>query len=182
MIFKANVPVGLHSSDCRDFKVLGNLECGYRYHPHSLLRVKVHSCMHLIIVLCMDTSKLVPGLVNVDFADVLAIMKKASSFLMGIGTATGKSKARDAALNAIQSLLLDIGFEQATGIVWKITGGSSLALFELSLPTSPLKVSITLIATGFNCQDESEGKGAQHGLGDASVRINRDISNANVEA
>ncbi|KAF2321622.1 hypothetical protein GH714_000684 [Hevea brasiliensis] len=55
---------------------------------------------------------------------------------MGIGTATGKSKARDAALNAIQSLLLDIGFEQATGIVWKITGGSSLALFELSLSLS----------------------------------------------
>ncbi|KAL8094877.1 hypothetical protein AgCh_036407 [Apium graveolens] len=75
----------------------------------------------------------VPGLVNVDFADVRAIMASAGSSLMGIGTATGKSRARDAALNAIQSPLLDIGIERATGIVWNITGGSDLTLFEVSL-------------------------------------------------
>ncbi|CAL5354931.1 unnamed protein product [Camellia sinensis] len=73
---------------------------------------------------------LVPGLVNVDFADVRAIMENAGSSLMGIGTATGKTRARDAALNAIQSPLLDIGIERATGIVWNITGGSDLTLFE----------------------------------------------------
>ncbi|XP_039016072.1 cell division protein FtsZ homolog 2-1, chloroplastic-like isoform X3 [Hibiscus syriacus] len=71
-----------------------------------------------------------PGLVNVDFADVRTIMANAGSSLMGIGTATGKTRARDAALNAIQSPLLDIGIERATGIVWNITGGSDLTLFE----------------------------------------------------
>ncbi|KAK6147198.1 hypothetical protein DH2020_018110 [Rehmannia glutinosa] len=74
----------------------------------------------------------IPGLVNVDFADVQAIMANAGSSLMGIGTATGKSRARDAALNAIQSPLLDIGIERATGIVWNITGGSDLTLFEVN--------------------------------------------------
>ncbi|CAL5428564.1 unnamed protein product [Camellia sinensis] len=73
---------------------------------------------------------LVPGLVNVDFADVRAIMENAGSSLMGIGTATGKTRARDAALNAIQSPLLDIGIERATRIVWNITGGSDLTLYE----------------------------------------------------
>ncbi|KAL0410107.1 UNVERIFIED_CONTAM: Cell division protein FtsZ2-2, chloroplastic [Sesamum latifolium] len=59
-------------------------------------------------------------------------MANAGSSLMGIGTATGKTRARDAALNAIQSPLLDIGIERATGIVWNITGGSDLTLFEVN--------------------------------------------------
>ncbi|XVE61491.1 hypothetical protein DITRI_Ditri06bG0044600 [Diplodiscus trichospermus] len=74
----------------------------------------------------------IPGLVNVDFADVRTIMANAGSSLMGIGTATGKTRARDAALNAIQSPLLDLGIERATGIVWNITGGSDLTLFEVN--------------------------------------------------
>lgn len=44
---------------------------------------------------------------------------------------TGKTRARDAALNAVQSPLLDIGIERATGIVWNITGGTDLTLFEV---------------------------------------------------
>ncbi|KAI5425491.1 cell division protein FtsZ homolog 2-1, chloroplastic [Lathyrus oleraceus] len=125
----------------------------------------------------------IPGLVNVDFADVRAIMANAGSSLMGIGTATGKTRARDAALNAIQSPLLDIGIERATGIVWNITGGSDLTLFEVNAaaeviydlvdPTANLifgavidpslsgQVSITLIATGFKRQEESEGRPGQ---------------------
>ncbi|XP_021908520.1 cell division protein FtsZ homolog 2-1, chloroplastic-like [Carica papaya] len=125
----------------------------------------------------------IPGLVNVDFADVRAIMANAGSSLMGIGTATGKTRARDAALNAIQSPLLDIGIERATGIVWNITGGSDLTLFEVNAaaeviydlvdPTANLifgavidpsisgQVSITLIATGFKRQDESDGRPLQ---------------------
>lgn len=123
---------------------------------------------------------MVPGLVNVDFADVRAIMQNAGSSLMGIGTATGKSRARDAALNAIQSPLLDIGIERATGIVWNITGGTDLTLFEVNAaaeiiydlvdpnanlifgavidPSLSGQVSITLIATGFKRQDEPEGR------------------------
>lgn len=127
----------------------------------------------------------VPGLVNVDFADVRAIMASAGSSLMGIGTATGKSRARDAALNAIQSPLLDIGIERATGIVWNITGGSDLTLFEVNAaaeviydlvdpsanlifgavidPSLSGQVSITLIATGFKRQEEGDGRPVQAG-------------------
>ncbi|CAL0310519.1 unnamed protein product [Lupinus luteus] len=125
----------------------------------------------------------IPGLVNVDFADVRAIMANAGSSLMGIGNATGKTRARDAALNAIQSPLLDIGIERATGIVWNITGGTDLTLFEVNAaaeviydlvdpsanlifgavidPSLSGQVSITLIATGFKRQEENEGRPAQ---------------------
>ncbi|XP_015951453.1 cell division protein FtsZ homolog 2-1, chloroplastic [Arachis duranensis] len=141
---------------------------------------------------------MIPGMVNVDFADVRAIMANAGSSLMGIGTATGKSRARDAALNAIQSPLLDIGIERATGIVWNITGGSDLTLFEVNAaaeviydlvdPTANLifgavidpslsgQVSITLIATGFKRQEDGEGRppqAAQLAQGDTTVGINR---------
>ncbi|ONK57154.1 uncharacterized protein A4U43_C10F17160 [Asparagus officinalis] len=147
----------------------------------------------------------VPGLVNVDFADVRAIMENAGSSLMGIGTATGKSRARDAALNAIQSPLLDIGIERATGIVWNITGGNDLTLYEVNAaaeviydlvdPAANLifgavidqslsgQVSITLIATGFKRQDETDSRplqGAQLGHGDV-LGINRRPSSSLAE-
>lgn len=79
-----------------------------------------------------DACMQVPGLVNVDFADVRAIMTGAGSSLMGQGRASGKARARDAALAAISSPLLDVGIERATGIVWNITGPSDLTLFEVS--------------------------------------------------
>ncbi|MCL7023923.1 hypothetical protein MKW94_021540, partial [Papaver nudicaule] len=91
-----------------------------------------------------------------------------------------KTRARDAALNAIQSPLLDIGIERATGIVWNITGGSDLTLYEVNAaaeviydlvdpsanlifgavidPSLSGQVSITLIATGFKRQEEAEGR------------------------
>ncbi|XP_022132933.1 cell division protein FtsZ homolog 2-1, chloroplastic [Momordica charantia] len=144
----------------------------------------------------------IPGLVNVDFADVRAIMANAGSSLMGIGTATGKTRSRDAALNAIQSPLLDIGIERATGIVWNITGGSDLTLYEVNAaaeviydlvdPTANLifgavidpslsgQVSITLIATGFKRQEESEGRPVQASQqGDSNFGINRRPSSFN---
>ncbi|KAI0491497.1 hypothetical protein KFK09_025757 [Dendrobium nobile] len=133
----------------------------------------------------------VPGLVNVDFADVRAIMANAGSSLMGIGTATGKTRARDAALNAIHSPLLDMGIERATGIVWNITGGCDLTLYEVNAaaeviydlvdpsanlifgavidPSISGHVSITLIATGFKRQEEIDSRisqGAQLGGAD----------------
>lgn len=60
-------------------------------------------------------------------------------------TQAGKSRARDAALNAIQSPLLDIGIERATGIVWNITGGSDLTLFEVFLSLSLIFVLISVL-------------------------------------
>ena len=69
---------------------------------------------------------------NVDFADVRAVMADAGSSLMGIGLGSGKNRARDAAVSAISSPLLEVGIERATGIVWNITGGSDLTLFEVN--------------------------------------------------
>jgi cell division GTPase FtsZ len=78
-----------------------------------------------------DCSVQVPGLVNVDFADVRAVMTGAGSSLMGQGRATGKARAREAAVAAISSPLLDLGIERAMGIVWNITGPPDMTLFEV---------------------------------------------------
>ncbi len=73
-----------------------------------------------------------PGLVNVDFADVRTIMSGAGTSLMGQGVAIGRDRAREAASRAIQSPLLEVGIERATGIVWNITGPADMTLFEVS--------------------------------------------------
>jgi cell division protein FtsZ len=116
-----------------------------------------------------------PGLINVDFADVRAVMADAGSSLMGIGRASGKNRAREAAEAAISSPLLDLGIDRATGIVWNITGGDDLTLHEVNEAAEVIydlvdpsaliifgavvkdgnratdgEVSITLIATGFS--------------------------------
>ena len=122
-----------------------------------------------------------PGLINVDFADVRAVMANAGSSLMGMGVASGKDRARNAAIMAISSPLLEVGIERATGIVWNITGGSDLTLcevneaaeviYDLVDPNANLifgavidpelegEVSITLIATGFGGIDSPGGIG-----------------------
>ena len=66
----------------------------------------------------------VPGLVNLDFADVRTIMRDAGSALMGIGTASGESRAADAANAAVSSPLLETTLDGATGVLLNITGGS----------------------------------------------------------
>jgi cell division protein FtsZ len=114
----------------------------------------------------------IPGMVNVDFADVRAIMQNAGTSLMGQGRASGKGRAREAALAATSSPLLDVGIARATGIVWNITGPEGMTLHEVNEaaeiiyemvdpdanlifgavvdPSLGEDVSITLIATGFN--------------------------------
>src|SRR5699024_12365257 len=72
-----------------------------------------------------------PGLINVDFADVKTIMYDKGSALMGIGTATGESRAVEAAKKAISSPLLEISIDGAQGILMNISGGPSLSLFEV---------------------------------------------------
>src|SRR5881398_2138821 len=74
----------------------------------------------------------IPGLINLDFADVRTIMHDAGSALMGIGTASGESRAAEAAKAAISSPLLEMSVEGATGILLNITGGGDLGLFEVN--------------------------------------------------
>ncbi len=74
----------------------------------------------------------VPGLVNLDFADVRTIMRDAGSALMGIGTASGENRATEAARGAVSSPLLETSIEGATGILLNITGGADIGLFEVN--------------------------------------------------
>jgi len=113
-----------------------------------------------------------PGLINLDFADVRAIMKDAGSALMGIGRATGENRAVEAARQAIASPLLEVNITGAQGILFNITGSSSLSLFEVTEAAEEIRaaadpeaniifgtsfnerlgeeVMITVIATGFD--------------------------------
>lgn len=113
-----------------------------------------------------------PGLINVDFADVRTIMTNAGSSLMGIGTGVGENRAATAARTAIASPLLEISIEGAKGVLFNITGGSDLTMMEVDeaakLISSAVdpdaniifgatidddlvdQVKITVIATGFD--------------------------------
>ncbi|MCA9877347.1 MAG: cell division protein FtsZ, partial [Thermomicrobiales bacterium] len=114
----------------------------------------------------------VPGLINLDFADVRTIMHNAGSALMAIGFGTGETRTIDAAKEAISSPLLETSIEGATGVLYNITGGSNLTLLETSEAADVIRaavdeeaeiiygtsidpslgdgVRITLIATGFD--------------------------------
>jgi cell division protein FtsZ len=74
----------------------------------------------------------VPGLINLDFADVRTIMRNAGSALMGIGQASGDNRGVEAAKAAISSPLLESSIEGATGILLNITGGPDMGLFEVN--------------------------------------------------
>jgi cell division protein FtsZ len=74
----------------------------------------------------------IPGLVNLDFADVRTIMNEAGSALMGIGTASGENRATEAARSAVSSPLLESSIEGATGILLNVTGAPDIGLFEVN--------------------------------------------------
>ncbi|MDF2721899.1 MAG: cell division protein FtsZ [Paenibacillus sp.] len=74
----------------------------------------------------------VPGLINLDFADVKTIMTERGSALMGIGVATGESRAAEAAKKAITSPLLETSIDGARGVLMNITGGVNLSLYEVN--------------------------------------------------
>jgi cell division protein FtsZ len=114
----------------------------------------------------------VPGLINLDFADVRAVMKNAGSALMGIGRASGENRAIEAARQAIASPLLEVSIMGAQGVLFNITGGPSMGLFEVNEAAEIIRettdseaniifgtvidermgddVMITVIATGFD--------------------------------
>lgn len=113
----------------------------------------------------------VPGLINLDFADVKAIMSEGGAALMAVGTASGDDRARMAAEQAINSRLLDVTIDGAQGILFNITGGPSMSLYEVNEAASIIRetadpdanmifgavvdekmgdaLRITVIATGF---------------------------------
>jgi cell division protein FtsZ len=129
----------------------------------------------------------VPGLVNLDFADVRTIMRDAGSALMGIGIASGENRAAEAARAAVSSPLLEASIEGATGILLNITGGTEIGLFEINeaaeVVTSAAdqnanvifgavideslgdEVRVTVIATGFG----SQRRRRRAGVGEAPV-------------
>lgn len=129
----------------------------------------------------------VPGLINVDFADVRAIMENTGSALMGIGSASGENRAVEAAKAAIDSPLLELDIEGAKGVLFTITGSSDLGMYEVNEAAKIItesadqnakvifgsvvdeslddEIKITVIATGF-------------GEGSKPKALKRDVSSA----
>jgi len=117
----------------------------------------------------------VPGLINLDFADVKTVMKDAGPAWMSIGYGSGQNRAVDAAKSALASPLLDISIEGAKGVLFNIAGGSSMSLFEVNAaadiirkavdpeanvifgvivdPNLNNEVRLTLVATGFTTKE-----------------------------
>ncbi|MBN1692250.1 MAG: cell division protein FtsZ [Dehalococcoidales bacterium] len=115
-----------------------------------------------------------PGMINLDFADVKAIMKDAGPAWMSIGKGTGQNRAIDAAKEALASPLLEVSIQGSKGVLFNVVGGSSLTLFEVNQaadvikaavdpdaiiifgvandPSMDQEVRITLIATGFHAK------------------------------
>lgn len=113
----------------------------------------------------------VPGLINLDFADVRAIMSEGGAALMAVGRAKGEDRSRKAAEDAVRSSLLDVTIDGARGILFNVTGGPDLSLFDVNEAAAIIKetahpevnlifgavidenmgdeIRITVIATGF---------------------------------
>ncbi|ALS27359.1 cell division protein FtsZ [Paenibacillus cisolokensis] len=123
----------------------------------------------------------VPGLINLDFADVKTIMTERGSALMGIGIASGENRAAEAARKAIMSPLLETSIDGARGVIMNITGGSNLSLYEVNEAAEIVieasdpevnmifgaiideemkdEIKVTVIATGFDSKpDQSRGR------------------------
>ncbi len=136
----------------------------------------------------------VPGLINLDFADVRTIMHEAGSALIGIGVGTGEDRAIRAAQAAIASPLLETSMAGARGVLINITGGLDLGLLEVSEAAQIIKdaadpdaniifgaviddkvdgeIRITVIATGFDVARKTEPQDAQTpGAVDDGVRV-----------
>lgn len=121
----------------------------------------------------------VPGIINVDFADVKTVMQSSGSALMGIGRAQGEGRAVKAAQQAINSQLLESSINGASGVIVNITGGPDMGIHEISDAASIIhdavlddatviigtavneniqgEIQITVIATGFELRNNSQG-------------------------
>lgn len=125
------------------------------------------------------------GLINVDFADVKTIMQDAGTALMGIGYGTGDSRAAEAARAAVDSPLLDLSIDGAKGILFNVTGGNDLSMFEVDEAARIItdaadpeaniifgavidenftgEVKVTVVATGFEAEPTVIGRSAAPG-------------------
>jgi len=123
-----------------------------------------------------------PGQINLDFADVRAVMSEAGSAMMGVGAASGENRAAEAAKGAVSSPLMEESIEGATGMLLNFTGSEDLNLFEVHEaadivvatadkganiifgtvidPTMADEVRVTVIATGFESADSAIASGA----------------------
>jgi len=72
-----------------------------------------------------------PGIINIDFADIKGLMKDSGSALFGIGIAIGPERAKEAAKKALESPLLDVSYKGAKGILFNISGGKDISLAEI---------------------------------------------------
>lgn len=137
----------------------------------------------------------VPGLINLDFADVKTIMTNRGSALMGIGIATGENRAAEAAKKAISSPLLETSVDGAKGVLMNITGGSNLSLYEVqeaaeivssasdedvnmifgSVINDELKdeLIVTVIATGFDEEKQAQQQAQANRRPNQSIQVNR---------
>ncbi|CAM4142553.1 cell division protein FtsZ [Listeria booriae] len=137
----------------------------------------------------------VPGLINLDFADVKTIMTNRGSALMGIGIGTGENRAADAAKKAISSPLLETSIDGAKGVLMNITGGSNLSLYEVqeaaeivssasdedvnmifgSVINDELQdeLIVTVIATGFDEAAQAKQKAQPQSRPNPAIQVNR---------
>lgn len=119
----------------------------------------------------------VPGMINVDFADVKAVMSLAGSAIMGIGTGSGEGRAVEAAKSAMNSPLLETSIEGASGVIFNVTGGPDMTLHEVNEAAEIIyqnvdkdaniifgsvideriqgEIQITVIATGFELRSQA---------------------------
>jgi cell division protein FtsZ len=133
----------------------------------------------------------VHGLINLDFADVKAVMQNAGSALMGIGRAAGENRAIQAAQQAIESPLLEVSIDGARGILFNIIGGNDLSMHEINTAAETItaaadpeaniifgatispeldgEVIVTVVATGFDASYFSDRSAGQPALGGAAA-------------
>jgi cell division protein FtsZ len=163
------------------------------HHADDILRQGVQGISDLITV---------PGLINLDFADVRTIVKDAGTALLGIGVASGENRAQQAAEMAIHSPLLETSIEGARGILLNITGGADLTLFEVNDTAGAIaaaahddaniifgavvddrlegQIAVTVVATGFGAETPGARAGAQEPRG--SGRERREAARAATES
>ncbi len=138
----------------------------------------------------------VPGMINLDFADIKTIMKDAGPAWMSIGHGSGQNRAADAAKEALSSPLLDVSIDGARGVLFNVAGGENLTLFEVNAAAEVIRQSVdpeaniifgvnlnpnlgnevrlTLIATGFTTREAMVG-------GARDREINRVLSGLKAE-